>query len=168
MSSPNFAFAKFVHLLNKPVVIYWPTADSLLLNRGKDRRSIVGKNVQDTSVHWIISPHRNDASRLMIKSLLDGNNLSIWCEKGPDEGLGWGTTTGSCEGAAEAFSIEKHPFENRPHSYLFKGHLNGKYLQTYDSRPCCNSLNKLQWEEAVVLPLEVVEEEFKLKQMLKK
>ena len=152
-------------ILNRPVVIYFPTAKKLLLNLGAERRCIVGEKISDEGAHWVISPTKSESHSLMFKSLKDSNNLSIWCQDGPAQGLGWGTTTCDDATKAESFRIEKHPFQNRADSFLFQSELNGKYLQTNDHKPCCNNLNKLHWEEVVVIPLDKAKHHSELKHL---
>jgi len=42
---------------------------------------------------------------VILRSVLDSKNLSIWCEKGPVTGFGWGHTKDASEGCLERFTI---------------------------------------------------------------
>jgi hypothetical protein len=136
-----------------------------MLNLGAERKCIVGEKISDEEAHWVISPLKSQSHSLMFKSLKNNNNLSIWCQDGPAQGLGWGTTTEADETKAESFKIEKHPFPERPNSFLFLSELNGKFLQTNDHKPCCNNTNKLNWEEVVVIPLDQAKHHSELKHL---
>ena len=82
----------FKHILNIPVVLYFPHAKCLLLNQGANRKSIIGKSVNDKAAQWIISAVDDKRPLVYVKSLDTLQNFSIWCQGGLKAGVGWGYT----------------------------------------------------------------------------
>jgi len=47
---------------------------------------------------WVIYPLSNET--VILRSALDGNHLSVWCDKGPSSGDAWGyVCKDQCEGS---------------------------------------------------------------------
>lgn len=72
------ALEEFYEILYKPVVILGLTK-KLLQNRGLDSKAWQGENIHDSKNQWIIYPCVADANKVILKSVSDLNNLSLWC-----------------------------------------------------------------------------------------
>jgi tRNA A37 N6-isopentenylltransferase MiaA len=74
-----------------------------LFNGATEKTGFRTRKFAEDQCKWIMLP-LSDGS-IILRSVLDGKNLSIWCEKGPISGNGWGHVKDTCEGSLERFNI---------------------------------------------------------------
>lgn len=100
----------------------------LLCNDGVEKTSFKTRKFAQERCQWIMLPKGGD-KRVILRSVLDGKHLSVWCDKGPKQGTANIYVDDNSEGNFEQFYIENSPDDID--SYFLVSVANMKMLQTH-------------------------------------
>jgi hypothetical protein len=147
------SFAK--DIFYTPVVI--ATSSNQLLKADGEKTCFKGSKSEQEQNQWIICPKENGS--VMIRSKWQSAILSIWCDKGPNKGVGWTYTSAEDEGVNSEFKLEAFPNRASENSFALRTALNNQVLHLeYVNKCAASTLETPPQSEFTIVPVVTYDE----------